>query len=421
MKSLYFVILVSILGGFVSTVFRSEKLAKGAGIAIWILLVAAFIAVQQGILDSAGAVLLTVGLTAMAAFPIVAHEAVRKQAVWALPMLLVPLAGLGTITPLVDRNSVMLVVAALAATVAGLSMVLGAAVLRSPRGLMAVPVATLAAVTLLGFTRSPLATGFQLPLAGPDGPVYWELASVEGMPEGLRLLTTNTSEWFVGILAFFAGFELLLVFLVLLVRDEAKLKKAAHVFKGLPVAISLIGLFRPDSLALPDAQPYRDFTRLALQTRQVDPIMAESARFLQTDGLTLDRVGMRPDFVLLAFGALVLMFAGWKILKELPDAPLASRDLFARGVAFLWLGWFLTMFFQASLMGSLGLHAPGEWIHLGLVILSTSLLLLSWRHSTRIGSRFAAWSPGILVAAWVLFAAVAWSYRSILGFSVTLG
>jgi hypothetical protein len=417
----YALLLVLVSLAFTLVVSRFEKFSQGAGIVAWLAVVGAFVALQQGLWSSASAIVLSVGFASMAAFPIVPNAAIRKRAVWALPVILCPLVFLGGDLPLVDGHFVLLVVAALAATLAGLSLVLGAAFLRSPRGLMPIIASTVGGVALLGFKRSPLATGFQLPLVGPDGPVYWELASAEGFPEGLRLLATTTSPSFVGYLAVFGGLLLLVIVLILLTRDPAKLKKIEPFTKVVLIVFATMSFFQPRASELPDAQPYSDFTRLALQTRQIDPIMAESAHFLQTGGLKVDIMAMSLDLFLLFFGVALLGFAGWQIRKDHPVCATASRDLFARGVAFLWLGWFLTMLFQASLMGSLGLHSPGEWIHLGLVTLSTALLLLGWRHSTQVGSHFAAWSPGILVAAWVLFAAVAWSYRAILGFSVTLG
>ncbi len=416
----YALLLVIVSVAYAISASRSEKLAQGVWTLVWMAVLAAFIAFQQGVWNSATAIVLTVGLSAMAAFPVVSNLAIRQRAAWALPILLIPLTLLGDDVSLVDGHFVLLVVAAFAATVAGLSMVLGAATLRSPKGLVPIAIAALAGVALLGFTRSPLATGFQLPVAGPDGPVYWELASVEGFAEGLRLLATTSAPLF-GTLSILVWF-LLVVLMILGPRSYTKVSKWFVLFYGFFAGNLFSKLMSPDdSSKLPDAQPYSDFTRLALQTRQIDPIMAESAHFLQTERVQTDVLALAPDFALLAFAALILLFAAWQRTQEVPEYPLASRDLFARGVAFLWLGWFLTMLFQASLMGSLGLHSPGEWIHLGLVTLSTALLLLGWRHKTKIGSHFAAWSPGVLIGVWLLFAAVAWSYRSIIGFSVTLG
>lgn len=421
MSPTFALILVVISVVYAVVASRSDKLAQGAWTVVWIAVIAAFIALQQGAWGSASAMILTIGLAAMAAFPVITSAVIRKRAVWALPVSLSPLALMGGDALIVDGHFVMLVVAAFATTIAGLSLVLGAAFLRSPRGLMPIAASALGGVAVLGFNRSPLATGFQIPLAGPEGPVYWELASVQGFPEGLRLLATTAAPAAntLMILAVLASLALLAIFAI---RDTSKGAKVSAVGFAAALAFVVIAalLFSP-ATGLPDAQAYSDFTRLALQTRQIDPIMAETAHFLQTDGLRVDVLALAPDLALLALGALVTLFAGWQIRKNQPVAALASRDLFVRGVAFLWLGWFLTMLFQASLMGSLGLHSPGEWIHLGLVTLSTAFLLLGWRHTTKIGSRFAAWSPGVLVGVWLLFAALAWSYRAILGFSVTLG
>lgn len=405
---------------FAAALSRTERLAQPIAVAVWIALLAVFGVMQQGLWLTSTAIVLAMTLGALAAFPVSQHRGIRKQAVWALPTVLMPLGLLGGDAPIVDGHFVVLIAATFAAILAGVTLFAGAMTAAGARSAGIASVGAFSGALLLGVTRSPVGSGFQVPLASESGPLFWELPSMEPLPEGVRIVATVAApSWLL-----FLGVGAAVLGVVSCVAMAAGKKKPAT-FAGLSGALlGVVALWAMGSFSastLPDATPYVDYTRLILQKQRIDPIGAEAARFLSASDIHVDVAAMMPDLALWLLGTLLLLLSAgasyWDAKCYLP----ASRDLAIRGVVFLWLGWFLSVFFHASYLGALGMHGAGEWVFLGLTLVSTASVMIGWRLKTRLGAIVSTWAPGIIVGLWILLAALAWVFQALPGVSVTLG
>ena len=413
------VVVVAIAVVFALIVSRVEKASQVASVAAWVGLVGMFVALQQGLVSSQAFLIATVCLCACAAFPVTHNDAIRKVAVWGLPVVLAPLAFFATDSATADGHFVVLVVAALGATMAGVASFAASNLAAGGRGLALAAAASFGGAAALGLTRNPVMKGFSVPLTGTDGPVLWELSSLERLPEGVRLLgTVAAPEWLVYLAA--AAATLGVIAAVLKTLDHTIPAMMAAAAAGLSGIAGMWSMWSFSVTKLPDTVAYIDYTRLILQSRQIDPVVAENAAFINGAGVHVDSAALSVDFALWGLGVLLLVAFALRCRSELISLP-AARDLAVRGVAFVWLGWFLTVLFHGSFAGSLGFHAPGEWMHLGAVLMGTAVTLLGWRFKTRGGAIVLAWSGGLAVAVFVLVAAVAWAFGAVPGFSVSLG
>ena len=106
--------------------------------------------------------------------------------------------------------------------------------------------------------------------------------------------------------------------------------------------------------------------------------------------------------------------------RQVHDARLA-RDLGVRAVGLLWLGWFLAVLLHGGAVGALGVFGAGEWVHVGLTLLATALVLVGWRTTERPGRAVWTLFAALLVPAWVVLLAVSWGFHALLGLSFSIG
>lgn len=411
-----FLIPVSVLG-FAAALWKGGKVGQFAPALAWVALIGVFVAVQQGVWLSGAAIVAAVCLGLAASLPAWNHELFRNRAVWAAPIVVLPAGLIASNAELSDPYFIVLLAAALASTVAGVGLVASAALAANPRGLAPAAAASVAGAIAIGLTRTPVGEGLQIPLKGAEGPLFWELPSIERMPEGLRLLGTFAApEWLVWV----AASACLAALLAFVLGMRPKITVALAALGAVLSGAGFAAMRALNASSLPDTKPYVEFTRLTLQNRQIDPIVADNAGFVKATQVAVDHAALAPESMLWALGCVSLAATAWFARQNAPDATRLARDLFVRGLTLVWLGWFLTVLFYSSSTGALGFFAAGEWVHLGLVLLTTAVVLLGWRQNT-VGKRILKFATPLVLAAWIFLGAVAWIFKSVLGISLVLG
>lgn len=397
---------------------RGGRSAAIAHAVAWMGLVAAFGAIQNGLWMSSAALVTVCVLAPFAAMPAWSSKVFREQSVWAIPALVLPLGMLASSAPIVDGYFVTLVAAFAASLSAGLALFAAASVAANSRALGLLAAAGSVGAVLIGFVRSPIGAGWKVPLAANGAPLWWELPSAERLPEGVRLLATiSAPDWLTYVLFAVAGLGAVAFALPGRQEKTARLVAAVGALTAAGTWLAMRGF---SASAAPDAQPYKDFTRSLLQTRQADPIVADLAGFGADQGIGVDLAAMAPELALVALGVTALGVTFALRGRNAQDLRLA-RDLCVRAVGLLWLGWFLAVLLHSSAVGALGIFGAGEWIHVGLTLLATCLLFVGWRTAERPGRMVWTVFAALYVPAWVVLLAVSWGFHALLGLSFSIG
>jgi len=327
--------------------------------------------------------------------------------------LMIPLSIWGDASWVHDFHSILSVgvAGAIAASVIGWTSVLHG------RALALAGIGGAAGAMTIGYARgAQVGTGYHLPLSDGSSAIHWELAPMERVPEGLRILATGPApDWMLGSMfgVVLAGVLLALFWAKPRFRSLLAVVGAAL---GTVVVYGLSAIragSSATSLGLPPVEPYVETTRQLLMSRGLGESAMAQAQFRPTTSVIVDVHAMVPDFLLwsLAIACFLLTFK--------TDEAKADVGSFERAAAIGWAAWFLALIFQINLFGVPGIHSASEWVLLGCVLIGSGAAMAA-AHRGKIGQKARDFAPPIVVLVWVLSLAVSWVFRSPLGLSLTL-
>lgn len=433
MSSVAGVVAVLVAIASMASAWQSERVTRVVNAFAWLLAVGGFAWLQfsTGPLEL-GVAVATASIAGTAALRCMTSDPSRRRRIlWFGPTVPLALA----VTSLVCVRDAMtpwphqlvIYTAAWAAFTAGLaSLTASSALGRRPLGpgLGVAAAGAVGGILVAGTGRSSLAEAFYgFPLSTPDGRLEWVLPPVPGFEDGLRLLAAAplpTVFWMLVALAAVCAFGGFGVYL----RQARKAVAAAWAAVALGAA-GVLASIQPTiaGLAMPDEATYGEYVKRLLLSRNLADRVTNTGTWSRTDEVFVAIGELAPEIFGLTFALGVAAFAIVAVFR-LPDdgedeTDLAfARDHAARGLAFLWLGWFLTMLIHESLFGSPGMGAPGEWILLGVLLSATGLVAATWSPGGAWGRRLAELVTGLALAAFWLAAGLALRFGALPGFSV---
>lgn len=408
-------------------VFGGERGASWINTAGWLLLAGGFAFLMWS--DSTlGAALSVAAIAGFAALPSAAEDQRKRVAQFGA---IVPTAlALCAVICVRDVSSIwggniVLFAAAWAALAAALSSFVAAmgTAKRPLSGSVALTIAGAAIATLIaGSGRSSLPEAFYgFSLRTGDEPLQWILGPVPGFESGIRLSVA------VPVPALEAGLISLAVIALVgaagAVLQRRKLASVPMMLCGLGGLGAVVGL-QPlvSSLTMPAADMYANEVKRRLLARGGEQVTSTGG-FTSSGDITVAMADVAPEIFGLAMIAFLGIWGFFAIRSHPEDAPVLDRklgrDLVARGVAFLWVGWFVLLIIHNELLGAPGMGSPGEWVFTGVCITSTGAALMAWSPpSTRLGEVFDELTPGLLATGLLICTGLAWRFGALPGLSL---
>lgn len=398
----------------------------------WLALAGSFVFLFTS-LDSLAAAAATAALAGLVTTRCLTTDAWRRRRILAASAIVpaaVAVAALISIREASTPWSGQLVIftAAWGAMVAGATSLCAAcAVGRRPLS-AAVPIAALGViggVAIAATGRSSLPDAFYgFPLRTADEPLVWLLDPIPGMESGLRLgVAAPVDQFPIGLAAIAA---LLVLAAIALQVGRSRIAAGAIGAGGL-TAIGLAASIPSvvSGLSVPAAEAYADHVKRLILAAGANEGSGSTGHFNSTADVIVAMSDLAPEIFGLAIliPACIFAFIGaWRSSQPTDEQIVVdrafARDHFARGVAFLWLSWFVMMIAHNGLLGTPALASPGEWVFIGFLLCSTGLMLATWRAESGLLGQLAELMPGAVLAAFFVVCGLAWRFGALPGMSL---
>lgn len=280
-----------------------------------------------------------------------------------------------------------------------------------------------AGIYVAGTGRSSLPDAFYgFSLRAGEVPLYWVLSPVPGFESGMRLSVAVPVPMVGWALVAITAMGVVVAVAAMFGQGRwasrllgATLLASAGTLVGLP---SIVG-----SLSMPASDAYADEVKRRLLARGGERVV-DAGGFLSTSDVTVAMADLGPEIVGLTFIAVLSVVALLAVRRDTgpmepeTDAALA-RDLSFMGLGFLWAAWFVMLVIHDDLIGSPGMGSPAEWVFTGTTLLSTGLVVATWRPGGSLAiQRLREATPGLVLALFFIGAGLAWRFATLPGLSL---
>lgn len=410
---------------------RGEKPTQIVNALAWLALGGGFVSLQLSASAPLAAAAGVAALAGCAHFRPIPNDATRRLRAASLAAVIPVSVAVVALVCIMDRSSewggrIVVYTAAWAALVAGLSNIAAAA--GSTRNGLSISTALAGVGVAIGMAiagtgRSSLPEAFYgFPLRAGDEPLQWILDPVPGFESGLRLAVAVPVDTFLYLVGAVGVFSLTAAVLLAI----GKRKAAGFAFGAVPlVSIAAFGSLSSivAGLGTPSPDPYSDEVKRRLLSRGQERVV-DTGRFLSDVDLTVQFADISPEFFGFVAAGLLGLIGLISALRDVDEGDAAvdfafARDYMLRGVAFLWMSWFILAVAHFGFLGAPGMASPAEWTFLAGVLASSGLLLAGWRHDENAVTAAAAkFGPGLALLLWFALAGLAWRFGGLPGLSL---